>query len=333
MQYRKLGKTNLLVSEVGYGTWQFANDEDCWVGSTREESKRSLLYAIDHGLNFIDTARSYGDGLAEKWIGEIIKKRNRANLIISSKILPKNWQWPARPGTSIEDVFPKDHIINQVNESLKALNVETLDVMMFHVWLDEWADQAEWKKVVQDLTKIGKVKFWGISTNNHQSTNCIRACETGLISVVETIFNLFYQEPIKSLFPFVKNNDIGLIARVPLDEGGLTGKINSKTVFQKGDFRSSYFTSDRLIELEKRIAEFKKIINQSDEIESLTELALRFILHFDAVSTVIPGMRRLDHVKQNISASDRSPLSNQLVKELLKHSWNRNFYGGNPWEE
>lgn len=333
MQYRKLGKTNLLISEIGYGTWQFANDEDCWVGSTREESEKSLLYAIDNGLNFIDTARSYGDGLAEKWIGEIIRKRNNANLVIASKILPKNWQWPARPGTDIQEVFPKEHIIKQVNDSLKALNIESLDVMMFHVWLDEWVNQDEWKKVIQDLTKAGKVKFWGISTNNHESINCIKACETGLISVVETIFNLFYQEPINSLFPFAKNNNIGLIARVPLDEGGLTGKINSKAVFSKGDFRSSYFTSDRLLELEKRMAELKKIVDKSDEIESLTELALRFILHFDGISTVIPGMRRLDHVKENVSFSGKSSLSINLIEELFKHSWNRNFYGGNPWEE
>lgn len=333
MQYRKLGKTNLIISEIGYGTWQFANDEDCWVGSTREESEKSLLYAIDNGLNFIDTARSYGDGLAEKWIGEIIRKRNNANLVIASKILPKNWQWPARPGTDIQEVFPKEHIINQVNESLKALNIETIDVMMFHVWLDEWVNQDEWKKVIQDLTKAGKVRFWGISTNNHESTNCVKACETGLISVVETIFNLFYQEPIKSLFPFVKKNNIGLISRVPLDEGGLTGKIDTKTVFPKGDFRSSYFTPDRLLELDKRIDEIKKIVNKSDEIKSLTELALRFILYFDEVSSVIPGMRRLAHVKENVSLSGKSSLSTKLVEELFKHSWNRNFYGGNPWEE
>ena len=332
MKYRKLGKTNLLVSEIGYGTWQFANDSDCWVGSTRKESENSLLYAIDNGLNFIDTARSYGDGLAEKWIGDIIKKRNNANLIIASKILPKNWQWPAKSGTSISEVFPKSHIISQVDESLKTLDIEALDVMMFHVWLDEWVDQDEWKKVIQDLTKVGKVKFWGISTNNHQSTNCIKACETGLISVVETIFNLFYQEPINSLFPFVKENNIGLIARVPLDEGGLTGKLNSKSTFLKGDFRSSYFTPDRLLKLEKRVFELEKIVSKPDEIQTLAQLALRFILHFDQVSTVIPGMRKLGHVKENISVSSKTRLSNQLIKELLKHSWNRNFYGNNPWE-
>jgi len=333
MQYRKLGKTDLLISEIGYGTWQFANDSNCWVGSTKKESEQSLLYAIDNGLNFIDTARSYGDGLAEKWIGEIIQKRSDKKIIVASKILPKNWQWPARSGTNIQDVFPKKHIINQVNESLKELDIESLDIMMFHVWLDEWASEEEWKEVIQELTKAGKVKYWGISTNNHESTNCIKACETGLISVVETIFNIFYQEPIDTLLPFLKTNNIGLIARVPLDEGGLTGNINSNSKFPEGDFRNSYFSQDRLVELEKRINKLKRIIDKSNEIKSLVEIALKFILHFDEVSTVIPGMRRLNHVKENISISMKSPLSEQLIKELLTHSWNRNFYGNNPWEE
>ncbi len=333
MQYRKLGQTNLQISEIGYGTWQFANDSNCWVGSTKKESERSLLYAIDHGLNFIDTARSYGDGLAEKWIGEIIKKRRDKKIIISSKMLPKNWQWPARSGTDIQDVFPKKHIIDQVDESLKELDAEVLDIMMFHVWLDEWATQEEWKETIQEITKAGKVKYWGISTNNHESTNCIKACETGLISVVETIFNIFYQEPINSLFPFINNNNIGLIARVPLDEGGLTGTINSKSTFSEGDFRRSYFSQDRLVELEQRIVKLKKIVDESSEIESLTELALKFILHFDEVSTVIPGMRKLHHVEENLSVSMKSYLSDQLFEKLLIQSWNRNFYGNNPWEE
>lgn len=173
MKYRTLGKTNLIVSEVGYGTWQFANDEDCWVGATKEESEESLLIAIDNGVNFIDTARSYGDGLAEKWIGEALKHRTQANIVIASKILPRNWQWPARKGVSIQEVFPKEHIIQQVEESLRTLDRESLELMLFHVWQDNWVHEDEWKETIQRLTKEGKVKHWGVSTNNHESTNCI----------------------------------------------------------------------------------------------------------------------------------------------------------------
>lgn len=327
-----LGKTGLKVSEVGYGTWQFANDDECWVGATRKESEKSLLTAIDYGLNFIDTARSYGDGLAEKWIGEIIKNRPSTDLIIASKVLPKNWQWPARSGTNIQDVFPAKHIIEQVEGSLKDLDRSYIDIMYFHVWLDEWVNQDEWKDTIQQITKEGKVKHWGISTNNHESKNCIKALDTGLITVVQTIFNLFYQEPIESLLPYIREHSIGLVARVPLDEGGLTGKINSNTIFTEGDFRTSYFTTDRLIELEKRVTKLNKIVYASSEVDSLVDMAIRFILSFKDVSSVIPGMRKLEHVKENIGLSHKPTLSRELINELRKHAWNRNFYGNNSWE-
>ena len=324
MQYRTLGKTGLKVSEIGYGTWQFANDADCWVGATREESTKSLLLALDSGVNFIDTARVYGDGLSEQWVGAIIKQRPTANLVIASKILPLNHQWPAQKGIGIREVFPKKHIIKQVEDSLKTLDREYLDLMQFHVWQDDWANEDEWQQTILQLTRQGKVKYWGISTNNYESTNCIQACQTGLISVIQTIFNLFHQEPIQSLFPFVKDNNLGLIARVPLDEGGLTGTINSTTVFSAGDFRRSYFSPDRLVDLEKRVNQLQQYI--TGDVNSLTELALRFILSFDAVSTVIPGMRKTRHVQENMALSAKPKFNQELLEELAQHAWNRNFY-------
>lgn len=330
MNYRTLGKTGLKVSELGYGTWQFANDEDCWVGASRSESEQALLTAIDQGVNFIDTARSYGDGLAEKWIGEIIKYRPSTDLIICSKLLPKNLQWPARKGIDINEVFPTEHIIQQVEESLKDLDREYLDIMLFHVWQDDWANEDDWKQTIQMLTKQGKVKHWGISTNNFESTNCIKACDTGLISVIETVFNLFYQEPITSLFPYAKTNNLGLIARVPLDEGGLSGTIDSNTKFQPGDFRRDYFTPDRLQELDKRLKLLEPLI--TNDITNLPDLALRFILNFNEVSTVIPGMRKSKHVISNIASATKPKLNQELITKLLQHAWNRNFYPKNPWE-
>lgn len=325
MKYRTLGKTELKISEVGYGTWQFANDSDCWVGATREESERSLLTAIDNGVNFIDTARSYGDGLSEKWIGEIIKQRPQTDLVIASKINPRNWQWPARKGVSIEEVFPKEHIISLVDESLKTLDVEYLDIMQFHVWQDDWVEESdEWKETIQALTKQGKVKFWGISTNNHEPTNCIEACKTGLISVVQTIFNIFHQSPATEFFPFAKASNIGLIARVPLDEGGLTGNLNATTTFEEGDFRKDYFTPERLQELDGRVRQLQQFV--SGDIASLPDLALRYILYFDEVSTVIPGMRKTKHVQENIALTEKPRLPAELIEKLNEHAWERNFY-------
>lgn len=333
MNYRILGKTGLKVSEVGYGTWQFANDDECWVGATREESERSLLTAIDQGVNFIDTARVYGDGLSEKRIGEIIKQRPNSDLVIASKIYPLNFQWPARPGTDIQNVFPKSHIIELVESSLKTLDIEALDVMFFHVWLDEWVEQDEWKETIRKLTQEWKVKHRGISTNNHESTNCIKACDTGLISVIQTIFNVFFQEPVGSLFPYVKENNIGLVARVPLDEGGLSGNINAQSVFPEWDFRNSYFTAENLIELDRRVKALQQVVWESNEVESLAELALRYILSFEEVSSVIPGMRKLKHVEENIRVAGKGGLSAGLLEELKRHEWNRNFYARGSWED
>lgn len=325
MKYRTLGKTNLQISEIGYGTWQFANDSEMWVGATREESERSLLTAIDSGVNFIDTARSYGDGLSEQWIGEIIKKRPNANLIIASKMYPMNWEWPAIKGVPMSEVFPKKHIIQLVDESLKTLDREYLDIMQFHVWQDDWVDENdEWKETIQDITKQGKVKFWGISTNNYEPTNCIEACKTGLISVVQTIFNLYHQSPSTEFFPFAKENAVGVIARVPLDEGGLTGNLHVDTQFEEGDFRKNYFTPERLTELEKRNSALMQFV--TGDIRTLPELALRYILTFDEVSTVIPGMRKLTHVQENIALTDKPKLSAQIMEQLKNHAWERNFY-------
>ncbi len=325
MKYRILGKTGLKISEIGFGTWQLANDNNMWVGATKEESEKAFLTAIDNGINFIDTARVYGNGLSETWIGEFIKNRPNADLVIASKIYPMNWQWPAREGVDIDEVFPVEHIYKLTEESLKALDVDSIDLMQFHVWNDSWSSRDEWKKSIQDLTKQGKVKHWGISTNNHQAGNCIEACKTGLIGSIQTIFNLFDQRPIDELFPYAKENNIGIIARVPLDEGGLTGKINSDTKFEKGDFRNDYFTPERRKELDERVSKLMDFVK--DDVKSLAELALRFILSYPEVSSVIPGMRKVDHVIENISLSDKGPLDLALLSELRKHAWPRDFYG------
>ncbi len=325
MQYRQLGKTDLKVSSIGFGTWGFANDEDAWVGATREESEKSLLTALDNGLNFIDTARTYGNGLAEKWLGEILHAHPQYQPIIASKMYPLNQEWSGMKGIPIDEAFPKSHIIKQVDESLLALKRDHLDLMYFHVWEDEWATQTEWQETIKLLTKAGKVRYWGISTNDFEPTNCLKACETGLISAVMTIFNLFYQEPIQTLFPKARALGIGIVARVPLDEGGLTGKFTPLTTFADGDFRQTYFSPNRLKQLEEHINKLKPLID-GEKIKSLPELALRFILSFDEISATVPGMKNPKHALENLRASDLPKLDEKLLIELSHHAWNRNFY-------
>jgi aryl-alcohol dehydrogenase-like predicted oxidoreductase len=324
MQYRQLGKTDLKVSSIGYGTWGFANDED-WKGATKEESEKALLTALDGGVNFIDTARTYGDGLSEEWIGNILQNNPHKEIIISSKIYPMNQEWSGMKGTPIKEAFPKSHIISQVDASLKALHRDYLDLMYFHVWEDEWASETEWQETIRELTKQGKVRYWGISTNDYEANNCLKACETGLISAVMTIFNLFYQEPIQTLFPKAKEMGIGVVARVPLDEGGLSGKLTTSTTFPNGDFRQTYFSPQRLKQLVEHVQKLQPFIDQM-ETKTLPELALRFILSFDEVSAAIPGMRNAKHASANIQISDLPKLGSEMLQELSAHTWNRNFY-------
>lgn len=324
MQYRRLGKTNLMVSAIGYGTWGFANDPDTWVGATWKDSEQALRLALDNGLNFIDTARIYGNGLAEEWLGKILNQSHQ-DVIVASKMYPLNHQWSGMKDTRITDAFPKSHIINLVHQSLKALNREYLDVMYFHVWEDAWAHEEEWQDTVKNLTKEGKVRYWGISTNDFEPTNCLEACETGLISVVMTIFNLFYQEPVQLLFPIAKKLDLGVVARVPLDEGGLSGKLTPNTRFPDGDFRQIYFSPERLLQLEKHISKLQLHVD-GKIIKSLPELALRYILSFLEISATVPGMRKAAHVQENLAVADQPLLDEQMLKELSLHAWNRNFY-------
>lgn len=324
MQYRTLGKTGIKVSEVSFGGWGIG-DYQYWGQGNETESLKALKSAFDLGVNFFDTARVYGyaEGRSEKLIGKLIAEVGRDKLYVASKVPPKNWHWPSLPNVPISEVFPKEWILKNVNESLANLGIDSIDLMQFHVWQDYFVEDDSWKEVVESLTKEGKVKHWGLSLNDYQPDNCKKTVETGLIGSVQLIFNIFHQKPIE-IFPFFKEKNIGVIARVPLDEGGLSGNIDETTAFSYDDFRSDYFKGDRKVELVKRLGEIKKLIGA--ESKSLPEFALRFVLSFDEVTTVIPGMRSAEHVEKNVSVSDGHKLSAKVLEELKSCTWERNFY-------
>ncbi|MEK7634878.1 MAG: aldo/keto reductase [Patescibacteria group bacterium] len=332
MNYRVLGKTGLKVSEIGYGTWQLANDPGSWVGADQNESLKSLSKFVELGGNFIDTAWVYGYSEkfpdkhpSEELIGKFLNESGKKDqIIVATKIVPKNWKWPAWKGVPISEVFPNDHIEKCVEDSLKSLGLDTLDLVQFHVWQDDFAKEDGWKDTIQKLSKSGKVKYWGISINDYQPSNCLETLDTGLISTIQFIFNIFHQKPTEKLLPYAKENNIGLIARVPLDEGGLAGNFTSDTQFEEGDLRKSYFEGERLPELVRRTDSLKKIM--AGETETLAELSLRYILSFNEISSVIPGMRKIKNVEKNTSFSDKGKLSPKLMDELRNHSWERNFY-------
>ena len=321
MLNKKFSKYDTEVSLLGYGCWGIG--KALWIGADDAESKKALHKAIEKGVNLFDSALVYGDGHSEKLVGEVEEEYGQ-KLFITSKIPSKKYEWPAKDESKLDESFPKDHIIKCTEQSLRNFKRDYIDLQQFHVWNDKWADNDEWKEAVYKLKKDGKVRYFGISINDHQPENGIETGKTGLIDCYQVIFNIFDQSPIDKLFPFCKENKISILARVPLDEGGLTGKITEETQFESGDFRARYFKDDRKKQVLERV---EKILNEvKEETGSMVEAALRYVISFDAVTSVIPGMRTTEHLLSNVEIINKGPLSNELLEKLKEHKWQRNFY-------
>jgi aryl-alcohol dehydrogenase-like predicted oxidoreductase len=321
MQNRTLGKTGFSISEIGYGAWGIGGK--MWRGAKDDESLAALRRAIELGLNFIDTALAYGDGHSEKLVGQVIRDQDR-QIRVATKIPPKNWLWPARPGISVEQAFPRDWIVSCTEESLQNLGIDAVDLQQLHVWNPEWFDSEEWRRGLEDLKKSGKAKAVGISINDHQPDSALEIVKSGLIDSVQVIYNIFDQSPAKNLFPACREANVGVLARVPLDEGGLTGAITPETTFPSGDWRELYFKGDRKRQIAERVAALKKDLDGVPG--TLPEIALRFCLSDPAVTSVIPGMRRIQTVESSCSVSNAGPLGDETLAILARHVWVRNFY-------
>lgn len=316
MQYRTFGRTGWQVSEIGYGMWGMAG----WTGSESEEVNKALDKAVEMGCNFFDTAWAYGAGLSEAILNTLLKRHADKKLYTATKIPPKNRKWPSRREFNLKDVFPADYIIEYTEKSLKNLGVETIGLQQFHVWEDGWANEDEWKEAITKLTQQGKVSAWGISINRWEPDNSLQTLETGLIDAVQVIYNIFDQAPEDNLFPLCRKLNIGVIARVPFDEGTLTGTLTKETVFPKEDWRSTYFVPENLHSSVDHAEALKPLIPEG---MSMPEMALRFILNNPDVSTTIPGMRKIKNVIANMQASDGKGLSSNLLEELKQHRWDR----------
>jgi aryl-alcohol dehydrogenase-like predicted oxidoreductase len=316
MQYRTFGRTGRQVSEIGYGMWGMAG----WSGSDDEESRGSLDRAVELGCTFFDTAWAYGDGRSEQLLGELLKRHPGKPLYTATKIPPKNRKWPARPEYPLNDVFPADYIREYTEISLRNLGTSSVDLQQFHVWDDAWAPDASWQRAVTALKKEGLVKAIGISINRWQPTNVLKALATDLIDSVQVVYNIFDQAPEDELFVECERRNIAVIARVPFDEGSLTGTLTSDTTWPAGDFRNIYFQPENLKNTLERVEQLRPVVPAG---MSMPELALRHILAHPAVSTVIPGMRKRRHVEQNLAASDGRPLPPALRAELKGHRWDR----------
>ncbi len=322
MKYRKLGRTGLEVSELGYGAWGISKVS--WLGADDDESLRALHGAIDQGVNFIDTALAYGNGHSETLVGQAVREAEGA-VYVASKIPPKNSQWPARPGVPANEAYPGDWVVQCTERSLANLGLETIDVQQFHVWSDEWVGQGDWAEAVERLRSEGKIRYFGVSINDHQAASAVKLVGSGLVDTVQVIYNIFDQSPADKLFAAVNAANVGVIVRVPFDEGGLTAKVTPETEFPAGDFRNNYFAGDRKEQVWERVQAIAKDLGVP--VQRLPEIALRFCISNPAVSTVIPGMRSQANVDANIHSIDLGPLSAQELEILAHHRWERNFYG------
>ena len=321
MQYRTLGRTGIEVSEIGYGAWGIGGSQ--WGGADDDQSVEALHRAIDLGVNFIDTALAYGDGRSERLVGRVVRERPET-VHVATKVPPKNGVWPARQGVPVEEVYPGEYVRECASRSLENLGLEQIDVLQLHVWNDEWTGRGDWLEAVEQLRSSGQVRFFGISINDHQPANGVRLVESDAVDTVQVIYNVFDQSPEDELFPACRERDVGVIARVPLDEGGLTGRIGPDTEFPDDDFRSHYFRGDRKRQLEEHVQGIVADLGIGED--ALAETALRFLLSEPTVSTVIPGMRSLRNVERNVAVSDGRGLPDEQRRKLRAHRWVRDFY-------
>ena len=330
MRYRRFGRTGWEVSEIGYGMWGMAG----WTNSNDDESLQSLQAAVDQGCNFFDTAYAYGNGRSENLLGQIVKANPAKRLYTATKIPPKNLKWPALPEYTLMDSYSPDHVEEYVHRSLENARLEQFDLIQFHTWSDEWMRDDRWFYRLDDMRSQKLINAIGISINRWEPWNGIRAVRSGQIDSVQVIYNIFDQNPEDELFPACREMDVAVIARVPFDEGTLTGTLTKDSTWPEGDWRNSYFVPENLIPSVERADAVKKALADWNREHStnitMPELALRFILGNEDVSTIIPGMRKLRHVESNIEASDKGPLPSELQEKMRGFRWVRKPA---PWSQ
>jgi len=319
MNYRRFGSTGWQVSDIGYGMWGMG----AWTGSDDAESLAALQRSIDLGCNFFDTAWVYGNGHSEKLLGEVLRKNSGKKLYVATKVPPKNREWPARASATVDESYPPAHIEEYVGKSLQNLVLDSLDLIQLHTWQDKWLSDTRLITALEKLKSSGKVRAVGISLNRWEPFNGVKAVRAGIVDSVQVVYNIFDQNPEDELFPACREKDVAVIARVPFDEGSLTGTLTRDSKWPEGDWRNIYFSSAKLPEILSRVDALKPLLREGI---SLPELALRFILSNSDVATTIPGMRKIRNVEANIAASGKPTLPEDLVAELRKHRWVRELH-------
>lgn len=316
MNYRSIGRLGYRISEIGYGMWGMV----AWTGSDDKESLQSLQKAVELGCTFFDTAWAYGDGRSEELLGKLVRANPDRRLYTASKVPPKNRQWPSRRSDTLDDCYPPDYVADYIGRSLRNTGLERIDIMQLHTWEDAWLADDRWISELARQKSEGRIGGIGISINRWEPWNGVEAVRSGLVDCVQVIYNIFDQNPQDELLPACREQDVGVIARVPFDEGTLTGNITLESTWPDDDWRSTYFVPDNLRSSVAHADALKPLVPEG---ATMAEMALRFILGEPVISTVIPGMRKLRHVEANMRASDLGPLDKNLMAELSGHRWDR----------
>ncbi|PWT92741.1 MAG: aldo/keto reductase [Blastocatellia bacterium] len=330
MKYRQFGRLDWQVSEIGYGMWGMAG----WSNSDDNESLESLQHAVDLSCNFFDTAYAYGEGKSENLLGQIVRANSNKRLYTATKIPPRNRQWPAKSEHTLNESYPPDYVEEYVHRSLENAGLQNFDLMQFHTWNDEWMRDDRWFYKLDDLRSQKLIRAIGISINRWEPWNALRAVRSGQVDAVQVIYNIFDQNPEDELFPACRDMKVAVIARVPFDEGTLTGTLTKESTWPEGDWRNTYFVPENLIPSVERAEEIRKVLDNWNREHStditMPAAALRFILGNDDVSTIIPGMRKVRHVESNVAASEAGPLPGELYEQLRKFRWVRKPA---PWSQ
>jgi len=322
MQYRRFGRTGWSISEIGFGCWGLGGG---WGPMDDARGKEAIARALELGVNFFDTAFVYGDGHSERVLGEALRGCGRP-FFVATKVPSKTMQWPPPPTTPVARAFPTDWMTQCAKTSLQRLGLERIDLLQMHVWNDAWVQAEEWRRARDDLKRQGIIRAFGVSVNDHDPDSVLALVAAGEIDSVQVIYNLFDQRPAEKLFPLCQEHSVAVIVRVPFDEGSLTGSFTPQTQFPRSDWRGGYFKGERLAETCERVEKLKPFLRPG--VATLSSLALKFALSHPAVSTVIPGMRRIANVEANSAAGDGQLLTPDELRRLKDHAWPRNYYIG-----
>ena len=323
MRYRTFGRTGLKISEIGHGLWAMSG----WKDSDDTESRRALRVSLEEGVNFFDSAWAYGNGHCDQLLGELIAEHPGREIVVASKVPPMNGKWPASDRDRLADTFPRHHVVAHAEKIRAALGTGAIDVLQFHVWSDAWAAEAEFRETVAELKERGLIRWFGLSLNRWEPWNGLKAVAGGLVDSVQVIYNIFDQAPEDQLVAACREHNVGVIARVPLDEGSLAGTLTKETTFPAGDWREHYFGPENLAQTVDRVERIRPLVPGG---MTMAQMALRFILANADVTTAIAGMRKDRHVRQNAGVSDGAGLPPDLVKALRAHRWDRK---AKPWSD